>query len=69
MPPTTDDRHRRTLLLLLLLAREAGLPLGEIDGPDARALVAAALPRGGHRTPPPVRAARPWMCSRRRPSS
>lgn len=68
VPQTSDDRSRRALLLLFLLAREAGLPLDEVDGPDARELVAAALPHGEHRKTTVLHAPRPWMCSRRRAS-
>ncbi len=67
MPQMSDDRQRRTLLLLLLLARAADLPLEEVDGPGARALVAGALVRVGHRSVT-VRWARPWMCAHRRTS-
>lgn len=56
--PSPADPPVRALLLLLLLAREADLALDQVDSPDARALVARGLTRGGHRF-------RPWMCRRR----
>jgi hypothetical protein len=63
LPPTPDD-PRRALLLLLLLAREADLPLAQVDSPAMRATVVAGLSRRSARPP---RAwgrpgGRPWMC-------
>ena len=61
-----DEARDRVLLLLALLAREAGLPLEQVDGPRARATVA----RGMAADAPPRRAprpggVRPWMCRHR----
>jgi len=68
LPPTPDDPRARALLLLLLLAREADLPLAQVDGPQARATVSRGLARRSvrrhHRTVnrPGGRA---WLCGHR----
>jgi hypothetical protein len=63
--PVPPDRADPALLILLLLAREAGLPPGEVDGPGARVLVGRALgnPRR-HRSTAATRR-RPWTCPHR----
>jgi hypothetical protein len=65
LPPTPDDPRFRALLLLLLLAREADLPLAQVDSPAARATVVAGLSRGSarrHRSAWGRPGGRPWMC-------
>jgi hypothetical protein len=64
--PPQPGRHDPALLILLLLAREAGLPPGEVDGPGARALVGRGLARNPrrHRTTAAARG-RAWTCPNR----
>jgi hypothetical protein len=68
LPPTPDDPRVRALLLLILLAREADLPLAQVDSPQSRAAVVRGLARRSVRRRHSTSGRsglRPWMCRHR----
>ena len=68
LPPTPDDARVRALLLLLLLAREADLPLAQVDSALSRATVVRGLARRSvrrHRSTSGRQGGHPWMCRHR----
>jgi hypothetical protein len=65
---TSDDLKQRAVLLLLLLAREAELPLEQVDSARSRLTVVRGLLRSAarrHRTTSDDSTGRTWMCNRR----
>jgi hypothetical protein len=65
---TSGDLQQRAVLLLLLLAREAELPLEQVDSARSRLTVVRGLLRSAarrHRTTSGDGTGRTWMCNRR----
>jgi hypothetical protein len=65
---SSDDLHQRAVLLLRLLAREAELPLEQVDSARSRLTVVRGLRRSAtprYRTTSGDGTGRTWMCNRR----
>jgi hypothetical protein len=65
-PHSLDDPDVRAFLLLWLLSREAGLPLDQVDGAQARAAVLRGLTAyaARHRRPAAARSSGPALWAR-----